>query len=560
MSNRRRPSAAYRVPAVAIAAIVIAGGLLLATRRPHPPGPRPSPAAALTAADRPAATGAAGAVPGAVPAVALAGLFGPGWHGWHRWGDWLARLRDRTDPCRPGELVFAFASPEAYAAFLRAADRVGLRLDRLDALRVARLRFESAEELAAVLPATPDGLAALEWNPILFLPAPTAAARAAAAASNIPFGDRLMEFLGVAGPSPTWGEGVSIAVLDGGVGPDPTFGEGRLRALDIGRGLAPAASGHGTAMAALAAGAAADAAGIAPAAGIISIRVTDDGGRSDAFTVSRGIMAAVDAGAAIVNISMGGYGSSAALAAAVDYAAARGVAIIASAGNDQADRLTWPAAEPGVVAVGAVDGGGGRVTFSNRGDGLDLMAPGYGLPTAWSDGKRAWLSGTSASAAIVSGATAALLSANPGMTPAAAVAVLTRYASDSGPPGDDPEYGRGTLNLGWAFNRNDPGRVDTAIAGQTLDRNTGDLEVVVQNRSGKAVAGLTLAVAVGGGTAPAVYPVPPLAAGQTAVVRGRVALGVEALSGPLPVAVELRNPPGLTDAVGWNNIVRRELP
>ena len=103
---------------------------------------------------------------------------------------------------------------------------------------------------------------------------------------------------------------LTIAILDTGVLPDTTFGSGRLRSLDIGLGTVAGRGeedGHGTAVAALAAGSDADAPGVAPAASLLSIRVTDTRSTSDTFTIAHAIVAAVDAGAKIINVSLGGY-------------------------------------------------------------------------------------------------------------------------------------------------------------------------------------------------------------------------------------------------------------
>ena len=66
---------------------------------------------------------------------------------------------------------------------------------------------------------------------------------------------------------------------------------------------------------------------------------------SDSFSLAQGILAAIDAGARIINISMGSYAETAVLTSAVDYASSHGAVIVASAGNDGAARLTWPAAD-----------------------------------------------------------------------------------------------------------------------------------------------------------------------------------------------------------------------
>jgi hypothetical protein len=370
----------------------------------------------------------------------------------------------------------------------------------------------------------------------------------------VPLGDKLRLFLGVTGDYSQWGSAVTIAVLDSGVAPDSTFGQGRLRYLDIGLGTAAgngSEDGHGTAVAALAAGMSSDAPGVAPAVGILSIRVTDANAQSDIFTVSQAIVAAVDAGARIINISLGGYDPSDVLTSAIDYASGHGVVIVASAGNDQAAQLTWPAADSRVVSVGAVDALGQQATFSNSGSQLKITAPGYGVQTAWLDGQRVYFDGTSASAPIVAGAIAAMMSANPGMNATQASQVLQQYASDGGAPGWDPDYGNGILNLGWAMARNDPTYIDTAISSHYYDAATGQMEFVVQNRSGQGVAGMVLNVEADGATS--TYSIPLL--GPGAIYVAKMAVDQEQLeaSDGLVFRTQLVNPSGIVDQVPANN-------
>ena len=258
-------------------------------------------------------------------------------------------------------------------------------LGQLDSLLTVRVRYESLASLEADLAANAADYAEVGANFYISLPS-TPAKQDRAAQILVPFGNDMLSFLGAAGDRSQWGRGITIAVLDSGVAPDSTFGQGRLQYLDIGLGTAAGAGpedGHGTAVAALAAGESPNAPGVAPAADILSIRITDANTQSDIFTVARAILAAVDAGTQIINISLGGYDNSPVLSRAIDYATQRGVVIVASAGNDQAAELTWPAADARVVSVGAVDALGQQVTFSNSGPQLQLTAPGYGVLTAW---------------------------------------------------------------------------------------------------------------------------------------------------------------------------------
>jgi hypothetical protein len=372
--------------------------------------------------------------------------------------------------------------------------------------------------------------------------------------SQVPLGNNTLAFLGVTGDHSQWGRGVTVAVLDTGVASDPTLSGGRIQYLDVGLGITPGTGqedGHGTAVAGLVAGASPDAPGVASAANILSIRVTGADGTSDSFTLAQGILAAVDAGARIINISMGSYSATTVLANAIDYASAQGAVVVASAGNDGAAQLTWPAADPRVISVGAVDALEQQVYFSNAGAQLKITAPGYGVDAAWLDGQRVSFDGTSASAPIVAGAIAAMMSTNPGLNATQAWSVLQQYASDGGTPGPDPDYGSGILNLGWAMSRNDPTHVDTAIAGEYYDTTAGTMDVVVQNRGGQAVSNLQLSVNVSGVSSNQV--VPPLSPGATYLVQTPVSPDQLTAAGGIVFRTQLSNPSGIVDQVPSNN-------
>lgn len=468
----------------------------------------------------------------------------------------LVFLRQRLESidARANEAVLTFKDTAAYQKFLARARLAGIAiLGRMDGLLTVRVKYDSLASLQNDILGNAADYASVGANYLVQIPsAPPKQDRAAV--NQVPFNNNVLPFLGVTGDRTDWGRGATIAVLDSGVAPDPTFAPGQVRYLDIGQGIAPGTGpddGHGTAVASLAVGYAPDAPGVAPSAGILSIKVTAADGTSDIFTVSQAIMAAVDSGAQIINISMGGYQSSGLLTQAIDYAVAHGSVIVAAAGNDQAAQLTWPAADPRVVSVGAVDALEQQVLFSNSGPQLQMTAPGYGVQAAWLGGQRVSMDGTSASAPLVAGAIAAVMSQNPGLNAVQAWDIVQQYASDGGAPGPDPSYGNGILNLGWAMNHADPTRVDTAVSSHYYDPAAGVMEFVVQNRGGQTVTGLQLNVDVNGTASN--YNIGPLKAGATYVVQQPVDPAVLAAAGSLTFRSQLVNPAGLVDQVPTNN-------
>ncbi len=460
-------------------------------------------------------------------------------------------LRFTRADARAHEAVLIFKTDDGYRRFLARAAQTGVEvLAQIDPLSIARVRVRAYDTFAAELLAHAADYGGVAANTLVEAP-PVPAERSAY--PQVPVRDTLLATLGVTTDNSAWGRGVTIAVLDSGAQPDATLGGGRLRYLDIGLGYTGPVdeSLHGTAVAALAAGASPEARGVAPAAGILSIRVTDADGKSDAFTVTQAIVAAVDEGAQIVNISMGGYSTSEALDRAVAYAESHGVVIVAAAGNDQASRLAWPAANPRVVSVGATDATGQQVSFSNSGEQLHLTAPGYGIQTAGANGQRILFSGTSASTPVVAGAIAAVMSESPGLTAAQAVQVLQTHADDAGPAGPDPDYGHGVVDLGWAMARNDPARADLAIAGNAYDAGSSTVAIMIQNRGATTTVAMTLAAEVGGNISS--YPVPPLAPGAVTTVSLPVDAARLAREGRLVLRTDLVLPPGFVDQVPANN-------
>ena len=147
-------------------------------------------------------------------------------------------------------------------------------------------------------------------------------------------------------------------------------------------------------------------AGFAPNASILPVRVLGPGGSGSMADVAAGIVYAADAGADIVNLSLGSMVGSQVTKDAVDYAVDKGVTVIASAGNSGGSAPGYPARYENVVAVGAVDPNGARSSFSNKGG--DIWAPGRDVHTTFLDNGYKALNGTSFSAPYVSAMAAVL--------------------------------------------------------------------------------------------------------------------------------------------------------
>ena len=204
-------------------------------------------------------------------------------------------------------------------------------------------------------------------------------------------------------------------------------------------------------------------AGVAPAAAIMPIRVLRPDLSGSATAVAHGLRFAADHGADIANLSIAGRSQTRIVREAVAYAVAKGVTVVAAAGNDGQAGVSWPAADPRVIAVGAVARDLTRAPYSNLGAQLDLVAPagagargdsGFGpsdgvvaqtLKGGPSEFCFCFTASTSASAALVSGVAALIVGAGEAGGPAAVRAALVRTARDLGPDGRDDEYGAGLV-------------------------------------------------------------------------------------------------------------------
>ncbi len=186
-------------------------------------------------------------------------------------------------------------------------------------------------------------------------------------------------------------------------------------------------------------------AGIAPNARILPVKALDVNGYGTYAQVAEAIIYAANQGARIINLGFGGTGHSQVLQVAVNYALARGVIVIAAAGNSGTDVAYYPAAYPGVISVSAVDNGLMWAPFSTFGSTTGLSAPGIDIYSTYPDGRYSQMSGTSMSSASVSGV-AALLAGQPQFSNSVSLrAALLDTAYDLGRPGWDPYYGFGLV-------------------------------------------------------------------------------------------------------------------
>lgn len=420
------------------------------------------------------------------------------------------RRSRRTVSGEEAEYVLMAPTPEAYRAILAGATARALSAAKLPALRAVLLRGD-IEAINAIL-ALPgmDGVSAVV-NSFLYL-LPGEESYNLFSSSVRPFGNSTAKWLGIDTSIENRGAGVTIALLDTAVNTNvSSLKNASITTINLFNLTQDGAeNGHGTMVASIIAGNNADVGGLAPAASIISIPVIDGDGYGYSFDLATAIVTAADCDAQIISLSLGTDSYDALVAAAVDYATAKGVAIVAAAGNDGqssdgSDNILFPASLDSVIAVGAVDADGIAADFSSTGEQLDLIAPGVGLTTQDSSGDTSSFNGTSAAAPCVAAVIAYVMALNPELTAAEAAERVLAYSDDSGLPGTDSTYGDGILNAQRSAYANTAGINDPATAGIAYTQNDdGSFSIYIsaQNR-GTEIAnsfGLSYAIATNGDT------------------------------------------------------------
>lgn len=272
------------------------------------------------------------------------------------------------------------------------------------------------------------------------------------------------------------GSGVTVAILDTGLRPQGEDGNDGIGCIAKGIDIVNEdddpfdADGHGTHVSGTVAQSTnngAGVAGLAYGACIMPVKVLDDSGTGSFADIADGIYWAVDNSAAIINMSLGinaryGITNDPIMDPALDYAYNNGVTVICASGNDGwRKNVSYPAIYPTTIAVGAVGYDKNVVRYSNRGTGLDLVAPGgditkdlngdgYGDgilqetfgPSGWG---YYFYQGTSMASPHVAAIAAMLIQNGTDTNPDSIFSALTNTAFDLVDPGYDKESGYGLV-------------------------------------------------------------------------------------------------------------------
>jgi subtilisin family serine protease len=243
------------------------------------------------------------------------------------------------------------------------------------------------------------------------------------------------------------GKGVAIAVIDSGVDPNhPDLAGAIAASYDAASGERPHPHGTGMAGAIASRG---TVMGIAPGADLLTVRAfSANSGSAEGTTLNiiKGLDWAFEKGARVVNMSFAGPADPR-LRDVLAKAAAKGMVLIAAAGNaGPTSPPLFPAADPVVIAVTAVDASDALFSGANRGKYIAVAAPGVDVLVPAPDASYQLTTGTSVAAAEVSGVVALLLERNPRLTPKDVRRILIRTAKHLGPRGSEREYGAGLVD------------------------------------------------------------------------------------------------------------------
>lgn len=180
--------------------------------------------------------------------------------------------------------------------------------------------------------------------------------------------------------------------------------------------------------------------------GIHNVKIFNNSGNwTNASNLIQAIQSCKDAGAKVVNMSLGGGSSNITEQTAMTNFYNGGMLLIAAAGNGGNTSLSYPASYDAVVSVAAVDSNRNLASFSQRNAQVELAGPGVNVNSTWNNGGYNSISGTSMASPHVAGVAALVWSNHPQCTAAQIRNALNRTAQDRGAAGRDTSFGFGIV-------------------------------------------------------------------------------------------------------------------
>lgn len=187
--------------------------------------------------------------------------------------------------------------------------------------------------------------------------------------------------------------------------------------------------------------------GIAPTCKLLNIRAFDATGNAEEDDIAMAIVYAAMQKSKVICMSFGDIVYSPLTADAIAFAYSMNCVLISSAGNDGNSLRRYPASYSHVMAIGATTQNDNKASFSSYGSHISLSAPGIAIPTTARNNTYKNFQGTSASAPIVAGAAALLISQNPNRKNSDIQGILQSSAKDIGEVNWDPLYGAGRVDI-----------------------------------------------------------------------------------------------------------------
>jgi hypothetical protein len=270
---------------------------------------------------------------------------------------------------------------------------------RDDRLRLYDLQFADADaaDAASTQLAGDNSVGMVDSNYVVDRPAPVHSAPLTIAAPGAAGGTPVLN-----ANSPA--NGVVIGLVDTAVQMQDGFGQYSLPPLSVvGQPNEPADQlSHGTAMFE-------DLLQGMPSAPskILPVDVYPGGESTTLYPVMEGVITAINSGANIINLSLGGTGDSAAMQSLIDQATQKGILVVAAAGNTPGAALTYPAAYTGVLAITASDPNGQLASYADDGPFVKAMAPGASI--VYLNGQAWQVEGTSTATAFATAAIAQII-------------------------------------------------------------------------------------------------------------------------------------------------------
>ena len=242
-------------------------------------------------------------------------------------------------------------------------------------------------------------------------------------------------------------------------------------------------NGHGTHVAGTMASYG-DVSGVMQEATLIDVKVLCPYTQSTTDNIAKGILHSAEVGADVINLSLGGRSYSQTLKDATEVAYENDSIMVAAAGNEGADSISYPAAYEHVISVGAVDINQQRADFSNIGEKLEFMAPGVDVYSTKPDNDYDLESGTSMASPHIAGVVGLMRSVDADITLEEVRAILSETAQEVG---NSEEYGYGIVDAYQAvlqtgdFDDYQSNYDDVYIRGTLNDWDTTEMELVADN-------------------------------------------------------------------------------